>query len=1732
MRNALIGVYLLSYDIFLHSLFHPPIMKRSLQARAKIIASVFLFTNLFSSIPLASFAPIAETVSAAALGCNNSSFDTFSLGSVDGQNGWSSTGSFDQEVVTNTYGYTEFGCQSLRISNAVTSGSFGDQTFSFSVANEAGETIADSGSFSGGTRHDHFEAEFSLASTQSTEQTGLFLSVSPDRGDGGRMSYLSFEDSPGGIDVTFYDVQGIGSPANFVPTVVASDLSRTEPHTFKFEIDFLDGDSNDVVKIYVDGVLVHTGTTWENYYLYDIEQAGNGNLIPTTDSLIFRASGTAVPGNSGAGYLIDGVALETIPPDVSSVQFVNDPKYVRANNGGDLTAQIVAPTFVTAVNFFVDGSLTPISGSNIGGAGANTDWWRLYTPLSAGEHEISAEVQAYGNWYDVSDTGVVYSIDAPTAEYIIPQVGQTFRPNDKVVRVKVEDEFDQFKQMVVTINASPTTVLRNACSAQGEYLLCDVENLNLPEGTYTASTTTYTKANNRYDNLISESFIIDGTKPTVADLDIENDVSGIVSMEVIASATATDNNAVESVNFYMTEPRISDGACTGNGTKLAQDRVFTADIDSRYRTTLDVSAFADGDYCVTAQSRDEGNSNSAPIHQKVTVDNTAPNVPTHVSPADNVVLTTAALTTIDWTDETDPSPPVTYIYQSSLSSATNVDGSFVTPAYTSGPLTVSEINASGTSDGTYYWHVKAIDNLGNESAWSTPWTIVVNNTPVAACNGSTFDTFSLGSVDGQGNWSTSFGIYDFDQEIVSNNYGFTDFGCQTLRISNAVTSTSFSDQTFSFYTTDEAGEAGSENRGTAPGGTLQNHFEAQFDIASTQSTEQSGLTLNVSPANYVSSDRMSFLSFTDAAGGIEVTFYDVQGNTSPTFESTNLGTLARTEAHTIKFEIDFYDGDANDVVNIYIDGALVHTGTSWEDFYRYSSGQDVPTTNALMFRSSGTAAPANSGNGYLFDNVSLSTSTEIIPSCNGSTATIYVNSSNKIVGGPLNGTTFTGTLTGTTGDDVIVGTSGNDTITGDSGNDTMCGGSGNDNMNGNKGNDYIDGGDGNDEIYGGQDNDEIYGGDGNDQITGSLGDDTIYGGNGNDHLEGYDGADMIKGGDGNDRILGGAGDDSLCGDNDDDYIEGNDGNDIICGSTGIDEIYGGVGDDQIDGGEDDDTIDGGDDTDICVNGEFVSTCEDITTAVSFCSDKAACTPVDTSLIGYWRFDESSGSSTAKDISDFGNDGAYNGPAQSSDVPTLGYGNMFSRDFDGANDVVTIPSDSTLALDTSNTFSVFAWVNADAFSGFQIIAQKIDDSNAARAGYMLVLDNGNPEVWIISNYTGGDYLRVQAPSVLSTSAWTHVGFSYDGSGTAAGVHIFIDGIDVTTGVLIDALSGSVLNTANFEIGGRSLANIQYFDGKIDDVRVFNRVVTDTQAAELYTGVCEDSGAVEAPVVALFSSGGANGFQYRQNQLIKRLNNLGNPSQVNAPTAPAGFGGPEYFGEETEQLDWDQLSAVCIVHDDYLADLYTFDIVDLMSENFAHMFGVSEEFILDIIQNGTYCEPVYTSRANEIREEQEAVALAEKKKHDELMALYNMHKQEVVEVAVDSDGYPVSTDMVWNACIRNFEVYLPGESKPVNCRRYHNGNMWENPDTFLSFKWSPRLAKSIDVRGYEVATYTVDAPDFYATNLVTVRNQTVARRVLSAVQYMAVKGSDILKQLVVTDEDETDTVVLGETTIISE
>jgi hypothetical protein len=246
-------------------------------------------------------------------------FENYSVGSINGQHGWQISGPYDVAVSSHASNNpVGFGNLSLRMSNAVTSSSFGDQLFSPSLANEAGEPTAENGGMSGGVRQSMFTSQFTVASATGGYQAGLFASVAPDRGDGARMSNIRLTDEGGGLHITATDPDKSTAtpPCTSCVDFVTHDLGTYDAsvsHVVKSELRFNPGPSNDVVRIFVDGVLKATIGSWEDYYRFDQESGTSGNSR-TVDSLLFRESGTpAHPELAGQGFLFDNISYESGP---------------------------------------------------------------------------------------------------------------------------------------------------------------------------------------------------------------------------------------------------------------------------------------------------------------------------------------------------------------------------------------------------------------------------------------------------------------------------------------------------------------------------------------------------------------------------------------------------------------------------------------------------------------------------------------------------------------------------------------------------------------------------------------------------------------------------------------------------------------------------------------------------------------------------------------------------------------------------------------------------------------------------------------------------------------------------------------------------------------------------------------------------------------------------------------------------------------------------------------------------------------------------------------------------------------------------------------------------------------------------------------------------------------------------------------------------------------------------
>lgn len=267
-------------------------------------------------------------------------FESFTVGGINGQWDWKSFGGagatapgshcavYDHVIHANdAFAGAAFGARSLRISNAVTTGCYGDQTFSARSADVAGQAGATSLSRDGlvdfalpaATRRNHFEAEWTVRSaTPGEAQPGLEVVVSPARGDDHRMSWVRMADLPDGLAISAAARADQSNPGAFQVVTIATGLDRSQSHTIRLTIDFVDGSANDVVQVFVNGALHYVGQSWETYYALDPNGAANfGGNTPAVNRLMFRTGsdllrglpGTPAPALLGKGFLFDGVRV-------------------------------------------------------------------------------------------------------------------------------------------------------------------------------------------------------------------------------------------------------------------------------------------------------------------------------------------------------------------------------------------------------------------------------------------------------------------------------------------------------------------------------------------------------------------------------------------------------------------------------------------------------------------------------------------------------------------------------------------------------------------------------------------------------------------------------------------------------------------------------------------------------------------------------------------------------------------------------------------------------------------------------------------------------------------------------------------------------------------------------------------------------------------------------------------------------------------------------------------------------------------------------------------------------------------------------------------------------------------------------------------------------------------------------------------------------------------------------
>ncbi|MBI3408481.1 MAG: fibronectin type III domain-containing protein [Planctomycetes bacterium] len=231
----------------------------------------------------------------------------------------------------------------------------------------------------------------------------------------------------------------------------------------------------------------------------------------------------------------------------------------------------------------------------------------------------------------------------------------------------------------------------------------------------------------------------------------------------------------------------------------------------------------------------------------------------------------------------------------------------------------------------------------------------------------------------------------------------------------------------------------------------------------------------------------------------------------------------------------------------------------------------------------------------------------------------------------------------------------------------------------------------------------------------------------------------------------------------------------------------------------------------------------------------------TGLVLAMGFNEGSGTTTT-DSSGFANNGTL-----SNTTWTTGgkFGGALS--FNGSSSRVTIADANSLDLTTSMTLE--AWVNPARTDSWRNVILK------ARPGEMTygLYSSNSPNPGVFISTAQADDLGPMASSVLPTNVWTHLAGTYDG----ATMKLYINGALAAS----TAVSGSALiSTGALTIGSNAVWG-EYFQGLIDEVRIYNialsqaQIQADMNAAVGASQSAQSFGAASVPQATLVSTADA-------------------------------------------------------------------------------------------------------------------------------------------------------------------------------------------------------------------------------------------------------------------------------------
>ena len=273
------------------------------------------------------------------------------------------------------------------------------------------------------------------------------------------------------------------------------------------------------------------------------------------------------------------------------------------------------------------------------------------------------------------------------------------------------------------------------------------------------------------------------------------------------------------------------------------------------------------------------------------------------------------------------------------------------------------------------------------------------------------------------------------------------------------------------------------------------------------------------------------------------------------------------------------------------------------------------------------------------------------------------------------------------------------------------------------------------------------------------------------------------------------------------------------------------------------------------------------------------------LISWWPFN-----GNANDESGNGNNGTVSGATLTGDR----FGNANKAfTFDGANDYIDIGDPIVNSLDfQGGAFTISAWFNATAVNGNDIpLLLKSTGSNVNSGDYGVVISNNtNNKVQFGMSFGNGNGAAVSSVNSINTGIWQHLVIVFN---STSDIKLYLDN-SLGLSCFSCTNNPSILNNPStpLRFGWYQTYN-NFFNGKLDDIGIWNRALTQQEITDLYNAVnCSNNTAITPQTNSLTIGSTASftattsdpnpNFVWQSDfgQGFQTLNNFGNYSGVNS------------------------------------------------------------------------------------------------------------------------------------------------------------------------------------------------------------------------------------------------------------